>query len=124
MIHSQPRFILPLMHHLVQERVDCLGPTVTAHMTSGNYDLTQSSVMRTWCVMAEPPREPSRNLNLQRRERTAEVLEVELRMLCAESRGHRGIIGVLRRRPTRGRADRHGKFHDHGACRQTLRAIA
>ena len=80
MIHWQPRFILPLMHHLVQQRVNCLGPSITAHMTSGDHDFAQTAVVRAWSVMTEPPREPSRDLNLQRCERTAEVLEVELRM--------------------------------------------
>ena len=80
MIHWQPRFILPLMHHLVQQRVGRLGPSITAHMTSGDHDFAQTAVVRAWSVMTEPPREPSRDLNLQRGERTAEVLEVELRM--------------------------------------------
>ena len=123
-INRSPRFILPLMHHFVKQRVNRFRPSIPPHMPAREHDLAHATVVRARRVVAKPPRETARHLNIEMIKRTAKVLEIELRVQRRQACRHRQIVRVLRRLSSQCGTDWHRKLHDHIARRRAFRAIA
>jgi hypothetical protein len=79
-IDSQPPLRLPLVHHLVQQRVLDLSPRVPGDVPPAEADLCRTTGLEVHRELAQtalhPTREPDRNFS----EGSAEVLTVELAM--------------------------------------------
>ena len=124
MINQTTRLILPLMNHLVKERVDRFRPSVPSHVPPREHNLSHATVVRARRVVAKPPRESARHLNHEMIQRTTKVFEIELRVQCRQACRHRQIVRVLRRPSTQHRPDWHRKLDDYIARRRAFRAIA
>ena len=61
MIDCETTLILPLVHHLVQQRVHCFFPSVAADVTTADDDLRLASLLSAPGVVAEPTFHPARN---------------------------------------------------------------
>src|SRR5881392_3608594 len=60
MIHDQPLLVLPLMHHLVQQRVQRFLPSIAADVATAEHDLRLTALTR-WTVVAQPAPHASGN---------------------------------------------------------------
>src|SRR5512146_2842507 len=74
-IERKAGFVLPLVHHLVQERVQRLVPPMATEMPPGDRDLGAVAVLGRR-VVPEPAPHPARDANRHRLERVAEILGV------------------------------------------------
>lgn len=84
MIHFLTRFVLPLMHHLVQECLNRLVPAVTTNVSRADHDFRPISLLSAKRIVTEPRFHPARNTNWNRAELTAELRQVQLAMRTRE----------------------------------------
>ena len=97
--------VLPLMHHLVQQRVHSLSPAVAPQVLAAEHDLGAGPVLTGGAVVAEPRLHAPGEAHRDARERAAEVLRIEIGVRIGETREQRRIAGAhhlfatLRRRP-------------------------
>ena len=97
-----PVFILPLMHHLVQQSLDRLSPPVTANVAPADYDLGTRTRRITVRVMTKPAFHPPGNANWNRREHSTEFLIVQRLMRAPKLLSNSLVIGMITlRRPSR-----------------------
>ena len=54
MIHRLPRLVLPLMHHLMQQRVQCFAPAVSSQMSPADRDLGRPVLAGRAVARAKP----------------------------------------------------------------------
>jgi len=124
MIERMAALVLPLMHHLVQQCVQCLVPTVSSQMTPTDRDLAALVRVRRGIVTEAAPH-PTRDANGYRLERAMEMFGVELRVILGQSVSRRLIVwarAFAARRSSRRRAGRslHSERHDSPLCHTTL----
>ena len=84
MIYRAARLILPLVYHLVQQRRDCLVPTVIPYVPSADDNLGAEFRLTAKRVMAQPALHSPRHTNRNIRQLTAELGCVELTMHTCE----------------------------------------
>ena len=76
MVQGMPVFRLPLMHHLVQQRVARGIPAISPDMAPGEDDLDRGAASRR-SQLAESAPHPIGNADRDRAEHTGEVARVE-----------------------------------------------
>lgn len=84
MIHFPAVFILPLMHHLVQQRGNRLIPTMIPDMPPAYHDLGTIPLLTTQRVMSQPPLHPARHSNRNVRKLPSELQSIELAMRTSQ----------------------------------------
>jgi hypothetical protein len=94
MVNRLAGLILPLVHHLVNERLDRLAPSVTPNVSSADRDLPSLAGRIAMSVMPEPALHPSRYAYRNPCERAAESLAIQLFVRATELLGHRVIIAM------------------------------
>ena len=100
MVNGLTGLILPLVHHFMNERLNCLAPSMTSNVSTADRDLRALARRVAVSVVPEPALHPSRHSNRNSRERPAESLPIELFMRALEPLGHRFIIAMsFLRRP-------------------------
>lgn len=101
MIHLEPALVLPLMNHLMQQRLHRLVPTVPPNMAAADDDCGALTVGAAPRVMAEPAPHPARDVDRQRGQLAGELLLVELRMMPHQPPSQSFVrrVGALRRAP-------------------------
>ena len=92
MIDREPVLVLPLVHHLVNERLDRLAPSMTPNVASADRDLATLARRIAMSVMPEPALHPSRHAYRYSRQCPTESLPIELFMRPPELLSHRFII--------------------------------
>lgn len=100
--------VMPLMHHLVQQRLNHLVPAVPADMAAADNDLRAISLLPAQRVMPQPRFHPARHANGNRAQLSTEFREIELAVRASEIT-HEPLIGrmsaldraLLARRPRR-----------------------
>src|SRR4029077_928671 len=75
MVDDQPLLVLPLVHHLVQQRVQRLLPPVAANVAPADDDLGLTTFARRR-VVPQPALHPPRDANGNHSQRSAESLIV------------------------------------------------
>ncbi len=113
---------LPLVHHLVQQRVQRLGPAVSPDVRARDRDLRRLAVRGRGRILAEPRPHAPRNAERDGRQRAAEVLIVVLPMPALELAHERRVLGTrpLDAARRRTHADVHRVPEDHLLRRATL----
>ena len=102
MVHRQPGLILPLMNHLMHERVHRLHPSVTIDVPATDHDLPALSRRLAMGVMPETTFHPARDANRRRREESSKLFPIVRFVCAAKPLSHRFVIGMaLLRRATR-----------------------
>src|SRR5687768_1861842 len=95
-IDGEAALVLPLVHHLVQQRVHSLVPTVATDVPPADHDLGTAALLAAKYVVAEPalhsPRHPDRN----RCELAGEPRFVEPCVMVLENT-HERLIGRMSR---------------------------
>ena len=94
MIDLLPCFVLPLMHHLVQQRLNRLVPAVPADMAAADHDLRAISLLPAQRVMPQPRFHPARDANRNRAQLSTEFREIELAVRASEIT-HELLIGRM-----------------------------
>ena len=84
MIHRLASLILPLMHHLMQQRRNGFLPTMPPNVTPADHDLGTKLLLAAQRVMPEPPLHPPRHANRNVRKLTTELRRIELPMRTRE----------------------------------------
>jgi len=96
-VEGQPRFALPLVHHLVQQRLRGRRPAVPADVAPGQGDLGgESVVIRP--EFTQPGTHAVRDRNREGGEQSAEVTGVENLVQPQQSIHHRLVFGRHRAR--------------------------
>lgn len=113
MIHSESAFILPLMDHLVNQRVYRLVPSMSSDVTTTYHDLGALPGRIPVSVMSEPALHPARDAHWNSAQQPAESLAVERLMRAAESLDH-GLVIRMRAFPNTPRTSDRRLFTVHG----------
>ena len=106
MIHRLASLILPLMHHLVQQRRNGFVPTMPPNMTPADYDLSTKLLLAAQRVMPEPPLHPARHPNRNVRKLATELRRIQLPMRTREITH---IPLIIRMRPLPGSNPRNNR---------------
>src|SRR3954471_9208419 len=93
MIHHQPLLVLPLVHHLVQQRVQCFVPAVAADVAAADDDLGLATFTRG-AVMAKSALHAPRNAYRDGAQRSAEALVVVDGVQARELAYERDVGGI------------------------------
>lgn len=102
MVDREAALLLPLVDHLMEQRVEGFIPPVTPHMPPADRN-GGSSPRRGRGVMAQPRSHPARHENPDPRQRPAKALLVEPPMLGGEPVHHWTVVRVQPLRPARAR---------------------
>src|SRR5687768_16988097 len=94
MVHRQATLVLPLMHHLVEQRLDCLAPAMSPYVTAADRDLRALARWIAVSVMSEPALHSTRHPYWNPGKRPAEPLAIQLFAGAPELFSHRLIIGM------------------------------
>lgn len=94
MIDLQALFVLPLMHHLVQQGVSSLVPSVAPDMPPTDNDFRGVATLTAPRVVAEPAAHPARDPNRNTFENTLKLLLVEVRVPSSQLAGEPLIGGM------------------------------
>jgi hypothetical protein len=118
MIDGEPLLVLPLVHHLVEQRVERLLPAITPNVPSAQNDLRLMAVRRR-TVVTEPTLHSTRHPNRHLAECPAEPLFIVRRVPARQLVNDRevGRMGSLRRASSarRIRRPRHRKLENRSA---------
>ena len=106
MIHRLASLILPLMHHLMQQRRNGFLPTMPPNVTPAYHDLGAKLLLAAQRVMPEPPLHPPRHANRNVRKLTTELRRIELPMRTREITH---IPLIIRMRPLPGSNPRNNR---------------
>ena len=93
MVDRQAIFILPLVNHLVEQRLEGLGPAMTPEMPARDGDLSTLTTGRG-AVMSEPTPHPARYAYRNRFQIAAEMFGVEALVPLTELERERFVVGV------------------------------
>jgi len=94
MVDGQPALVLPLMHHLVQQRLDGLAPTMSSDVTATYRDLGALAQWIAVSVVPKPALHASRHPYRNPRKPAAEPLAVQQLIGTDELFSHRSIVGM------------------------------
>ena len=121
MVDREPGLVLPLMHHLVQQRVQGLCPSIAPKVPPADRDLRRL-VRRCRGVVAQPALHATRYADLNRRKTSMKVPSVVARVPLLELRGRGLVVRVRAFLARRTRRRRNRMRHDHALRRATLSA--
>lgn len=92
MVDSAAGLILPLMHHLMQKRLDRLTPSVTPNMSTADHDFGTCAGFVTMRVMAKPALHSARYADWNLVERAAESFAIQIFVRAKKPLRHALII--------------------------------
>ena len=84
MIHRLASLILPLMHHLMQQRRNGFLPTMPPNVTPAYHDLGAKLLLAAQRVMPEPPLHPPRHPNRNVRKLATKFRGIQFTMRTRE----------------------------------------
>src|SRR5687768_13205394 len=93
-IDRHAALVLPLMHHLVQQRLQRFVPAVPAQVAATDRDFRRIPGLGGRGVVAQPRTHAAGHPYLDRPQLAAEQVGVESRVLLSESRGEPFVVGV------------------------------
>ncbi len=94
MIYAAACFVLPLMHHLVEQCVDGLVPPMTADVAAADYDLGRSALLSSPRVVTEAAFQTAGDPNRHLAELSPELFAIQPRMPRNEL-GHVRLVGRM-----------------------------
>src|SRR5687767_11086008 len=94
MVHRQPALVLPLMHHLVKQRLDGLAPAMPPDVPAAYRDLGPFARWIAVSVMPESALHSTRHTDGNPGKRPAEALAIQLFVRAPELFSHRFIVGM------------------------------
>ena len=122
MIDDVPVLVLPLVHHLVEQGVECLRHSVPPNVTAADHDLGPVIIAARGAVVTEPALHSPRDAQAYAAQLSGKVERVVLGMPANQLLDERGIVGMrLLARTTNGRAPLYWVRENRPPCRRALR---
>jgi hypothetical protein len=94
MINLQPALVLPLMHHLMEERLERFVPPMPTQMPAADHDLGWLTGRRRGAILSEMRPQATRHADAEGPQSSAEEPRVVLRMPRRETLGMVAIVGM------------------------------